>query len=237
MPQTRRHHSLQDWTIRRRRNSWSYCKINFNTDSALNIAHLFKAWIPFEAQSAAHEGDVVTVVLLIKFFSIPFKPKWLPVVSFLYLMPSHFSPLPALLLPMPLCSKAHKNERRGEKYSHFSVSTATAVRWPCLRLFLLSQILRDGWGGRGEGKRSGRKKEPDIDVRCAVSLTDVAPTVLLCHSDPHEADSHEESVQDSSYSSVSLESDMKVWLRAADRYIICHGVACERYKYTWVKLK
>ena len=65
--------------------------------------------------TAAHEGDFVTVVLLIKFFSISFQPKWPPLISFLNLCHSFMFLAPSCpphpTTPPHLPALQHKKER------------------------------------------------------------------------------------------------------------------------------
>lgn len=102
--------------------------------------------------------------LLIKLFRSHFKPKWLPALArpnllhAFMLYPSYHP------LITPLFNSYHPLSARieGRKITQFFCSTATAVRWPCLWLVLLSQISRGlGTGGYGETKKGTRRKKRD----------------------------------------------------------------------------
>lgn len=88
------------------------------------LIDLWNAQIEFNAEGrAAQGGDFVTVLLLIKFSSISFQPKWPPLVSFLNLCHTFMfltasGPPPP---PTPLYLFAVQ-ERKGREKSHNSRS-------------------------------------------------------------------------------------------------------------------
>lgn len=133
--------------------------------------------------------NIVTVVLLIKLYSISFQPKWLPVVSFLTSVVPSTSILPTHSIPLHTSPPCSIQERGGG-----TNPPILGLHSNCSQMTFSSDLFCwvRNWGmGEGDAGRKERKREREMrdDVwhrRCCVTQVNMKQISVCAGEQPHK---------------------------------------------------